>query len=64
MSFYRENYCLQRAPVFLCFYVFTAGIMHVTSCKYYHYITCFDLKGSRDLCKCLSTQKIRNLGWG
>lgn len=31
VSSYREKYCLQRAPVFLCFYVFTAGIMHVTS---------------------------------
>ncbi|KAG8215978.1 hypothetical protein J3R82DRAFT_7961 [Butyriboletus roseoflavus] len=31
VTFYREKYCLQRAPVFLSFYVFTAGIMHVTS---------------------------------
>lgn len=31
VSSYREKYCLQRAPVFLCFYIFTAGIMHVTS---------------------------------
>lgn len=30
-SFYREKYCLQRAPMFLCFYLFTAGIMHITS---------------------------------
>ncbi|KAH7882909.1 fungal-specific transcription factor domain-containing protein [Phlebopus sp. FC_14] len=35
VSFYRESYCLQRAPVFLCFYVFTAGIMHVTSLSIY-----------------------------
>ncbi|KIJ59890.1 hypothetical protein HYDPIDRAFT_99795, partial [Hydnomerulius pinastri MD-312] len=34
-SFYREKYCLQRAPVFLCFYVFTAGVMHVTSLSIY-----------------------------
>lgn len=31
VSFYREKYCLQRAPMFLCFYVFTAGIMHITN---------------------------------
>lgn len=30
-SYFREKYCLQRAPMFLCFYVFTAAIMHVTS---------------------------------
>ena len=34
VTFYRERYCLQRAPVFLCFYVFTAAIMHVTSHEY------------------------------
>lgn len=33
VTFYREKYCLQRAPVFLVFYVFTAAIMHVTSCE-------------------------------
>lgn len=33
VTFYREKYCLQRAPVFLCFYVFTAAIMHVTTRK-------------------------------
>ncbi|KAG1752093.1 fungal-specific transcription factor domain-containing protein [Suillus lakei] len=32
---YRDKYCLQRAPVFLCFYIFTAGIMHVTSLSIY-----------------------------
>lgn len=35
VSSYREKYCLQRAPVFLCFYIFTAGIMHVTSLSIY-----------------------------
>jgi len=35
VTFYREKYCLQRAPVFLCFYVFTAAIMHVTSLSVY-----------------------------
>lgn len=28
---YKENYCIKRAPVFLSYYVFTAGIMHVTT---------------------------------
>ncbi|KAI6041549.1 fungal-specific transcription factor domain-containing protein [Pisolithus marmoratus] len=31
VSFYGEKYCLQRAPMFLCFYVFSAGIMHITN---------------------------------
>lgn len=29
--FYRDRYCLQRAPMFLCFYVFSASIMHTTN---------------------------------
>jgi hypothetical protein len=34
VTFYREKYCIQRAPVFLCFYAFTAAITHVTTRKY------------------------------
>jgi hypothetical protein len=30
-SIFMENHCLARSPVFLCYYVFTAGIMHVTT---------------------------------
>jgi hypothetical protein len=32
VSQYAENHCLKRSAVFLCYYVFSAGIMHVTSC--------------------------------
>ncbi|KAG6380094.1 hypothetical protein JVT61DRAFT_8179 [Boletus reticuloceps] len=35
VTLYREKYCLQRAPAFLIFYVFTAAIMHVTSLSVY-----------------------------
>ncbi|TFY71776.1 hypothetical protein EVG20_g1228 [Dentipellis fragilis] len=28
---YREHYCIKRASVFLSFYIFTAGIMHVNT---------------------------------
>lgn len=31
VSVYLENYCLKRSPVFLCYYIFTASIMHVTT---------------------------------
>jgi len=31
VTLYYENYCLKRCAVFLCYYVFTASIMHVTS---------------------------------
>lgn len=32
-SCYAENYCLSRSSAFLCYYVFTASVMHVISCK-------------------------------
>lgn len=34
VSVYMENYCLKRCAVFLCYYIFTASIMHVTTRKF------------------------------
>ena len=31
VAVYTENHCPRRASVFLCFYVFTAAIMHVSA---------------------------------
>ena len=31
VAVYTENHCPRRASVFLCFYVFTAAIMHVST---------------------------------
>ncbi|KAI0080455.1 hypothetical protein K474DRAFT_1637713 [Panus rudis PR-1116 ss-1] len=35
VSVYVELHCIRRAPVFLCFYIFTAAIMHVSTLKTY-----------------------------
>jgi hypothetical protein len=34
-SSYSDNYCLSRSAVFLCYYVFTASVMHVISLSKY-----------------------------
>ncbi|KIJ16298.1 hypothetical protein PAXINDRAFT_98785 [Paxillus involutus ATCC 200175] len=59
VSFYRENYCLQRAPVFLCFYVFTAGIMHVTSLSTYPN----DPQARKGLTKCIDALHDMEVVW-
>ncbi|KAF8839695.1 hypothetical protein BDN67DRAFT_905011 [Paxillus ammoniavirescens] len=56
---YRENYCLQRAPVFLCFYVFTAGIMHVTSLSTYPN----DPQARKGLTKCMDALHDMEVVW-
>ncbi|KAF9030317.1 hypothetical protein BDZ89DRAFT_985448 [Hymenopellis radicata] len=35
-TLYMENYPLNGGPVFLCYYIFTASIMHVASMSAYH----------------------------
>ncbi|KZT22933.1 hypothetical protein NEOLEDRAFT_1070364 [Neolentinus lepideus HHB14362 ss-1] len=35
VSVYLQNYCIKRSSVFLCYYVFTASIMHVTTLTAY-----------------------------
>lgn len=34
VSVYCEHFCISRASVFLCYYVFTAAIMHVATRKF------------------------------
>lgn len=31
-SVFSETFCLRRAPALFCYYLFSAAIMHVTSC--------------------------------
>ncbi|KIK93663.1 hypothetical protein PAXRUDRAFT_144589 [Paxillus rubicundulus Ve08.2h10] len=59
VSFYSEKYCLQRAPVFLCFYVFTAGIMHVTSLSTYPN----DPQTRKGLIKCMDALHDMEVVW-
>lgn len=33
-TLYSETYSLKGAPVFMCYYIFTASVMHVTSSAY------------------------------
>ncbi|EPQ51953.1 hypothetical protein GLOTRDRAFT_65551 [Gloeophyllum trabeum ATCC 11539] len=35
VSVYLTNYCIKRSSVFLCYYIFTASIMHVTTLTAY-----------------------------
>ncbi|KAH7929237.1 hypothetical protein BV22DRAFT_1029679 [Leucogyrophana mollusca] len=59
VSVYRDKYCLQRAPVFLCFYVFTAGIMHVTSLSIYP----SDPQARMGLIKCMDALQEMEVVW-
>ncbi|KAH7911436.1 fungal-specific transcription factor domain-containing protein [Hygrophoropsis aurantiaca] len=59
VSVYREKYCLQRAPVFLCFYVFTAGITHVTSLSMY----ANDPQARLGLLKCIDALQDMEVVW-
>ncbi|THH11444.1 hypothetical protein EW146_g8047 [Bondarzewia mesenterica] len=35
VEMYKDHFCIKRAPVFLSYYVFTAGLMHVTTLNSY-----------------------------
>ncbi|KAI6002044.1 fungal-specific transcription factor domain-containing protein [Pisolithus albus] len=58
-SFYREKYCLQRAPMFLCFYLFTAGIMHITSLS----LCPDDPQAQLGLSKCMQALEDMEIVW-
>ncbi|KAL4071784.1 fungal-specific transcription factor domain-containing protein [Scleroderma citrinum] len=59
VSFYCERYCLQRAPMFLCFYVFTAGIMHITSLS----ICLDDPQAQLGLSRCMEALEDMEIVW-
>ncbi|KAF9242277.1 fungal-specific transcription factor domain-containing protein [Melanogaster broomeanus] len=59
VTFYREKYSLQRAPVFLCFYVFTAAIMHVTNLATYPN----DPQARMGLTKCMNALQDMEVVW-
>ncbi|KAF8452405.1 fungal-specific transcription factor domain-containing protein [Boletus edulis BED1] len=59
VTLYREKYCLQRAPVFLIFYVFTAAIMHVTSLS----VCPDDPQARMGLAKCMDALQDMDAVW-
>ncbi|KAG6336398.1 hypothetical protein ID866_2692 [Astraeus odoratus] len=59
VSFYREKYCLQRAPMFLCFYAFTAGIMHITNLS----LCPNDPQASLGLTRCIEALEDMEIVW-
>ncbi|KLO15521.1 hypothetical protein SCHPADRAFT_259949 [Schizopora paradoxa] len=59
ISTYADNYCLKRAPVFLSYYIFTAGIMHLTTLT----IAPSDPQASVGLAKCLDCLRKVEVVW-
>ncbi|KZT01624.1 uncharacterized protein LAESUDRAFT_663600 [Laetiporus sulphureus 93-53] len=60
VSVYVENYTAKRAPVYLCYYVFTAAIMHVATLMSYP----DDTQGRLGLNKCMDVLKQMRILWG
>ncbi|KAH9937840.1 fungal-specific transcription factor domain-containing protein [Epithele typhae] len=59
VTIYCEYRCPKRAPVFLCYYVFTAAIMHVASLRTYP----DDPQASRGLDKCMEILQRMSIIW-
>ncbi|KAF5369399.1 hypothetical protein D9758_002493 [Tetrapyrgos nigripes] len=58
-SLYMERYSLDCCPVFLCYYVFTAGLMHVTTVSTFPK----DPQGRLGFQKCLDLLKAMGIVW-
>ncbi|KAG7451574.1 uncharacterized protein BT62DRAFT_942573 [Guyanagaster necrorhizus] len=58
-TLYKETYSLKGCPVFLCYYVFTASIMHVTSMSGYP----GDPQARLRLLKCMEVLKAMAVLW-
>jgi hypothetical protein len=59
VSCYSDNYCLSRSAIFLCYYVFTASIMHVISLSKYP----SDPQARVGLRKCMEALKNMEVVW-
>jgi len=59
VSCYSDNYCLSRSAVFLCYYVFTASVMHVISLSKYP----SDPQARVGLTKCMEALKNMEVVW-
>ncbi|PCH37572.1 hypothetical protein WOLCODRAFT_84184 [Wolfiporia cocos MD-104 SS10] len=60
VSVYMENYTAKRAPVYLCYYVFTAAIMHVATLMTYS----DDAQARVGLNRCMDVLKRMRILWG
>ncbi|KAK0469332.1 fungal-specific transcription factor domain-containing protein [Desarmillaria tabescens] len=58
-TLYKETYSLRGCPVFLCYYVFTASIMHVTSAS----VSPGDPQARLRLSKCMEVLKAMAVLW-
>ncbi|KAJ7443938.1 fungal-specific transcription factor domain-containing protein [Mycena galericulata] len=56
---YSETYTLKHCPVFLCYYIFTAGIMHVTCLSVYP----TDPQARMGLTKCMDALREMEIVW-
>ncbi|KAL5478360.1 hypothetical protein ACEPAI_2544 [Sanghuangporus weigelae] len=59
VSIYQEHFCLKRCPVFLSYYIFTAGIMHMTTMA----TNPNDPQASIGLNKCMEVLKRIEIVW-
>ncbi|KAL4247550.1 hypothetical protein ABKN59_007339 [Abortiporus biennis] len=59
VSVYVENHCIRRASVFLCYYIFTAAIMHVATLTMYP----SDPQASIGLHKCMDALHLMQNVW-
>ncbi|KAI0037058.1 fungal-specific transcription factor domain-containing protein, partial [Vararia minispora EC-137] len=59
VSLYQEHYCLRRGPVFLCYYIFTAAIMHVITLNAYP----DDPQARRGLTSCMHVLRLLDTVW-
>ncbi|KAI0305366.1 fungal-specific transcription factor domain-containing protein [Multifurca ochricompacta] len=56
---FKEHFCVRRAPVFLSYYVFTAGIMHVTTLNAYPN----DPQARSGLVSCMDVLQRMSVAW-
>ncbi|KAF8470363.1 fungal-specific transcription factor domain-containing protein [Gautieria morchelliformis] len=56
---YKENFCLRRSPAFLTYYVFSAGIMHVTTLS----VRSVDVQAALGLQRCMDALETMNTIW-
>ncbi|KIJ37097.1 hypothetical protein M422DRAFT_33953, partial [Sphaerobolus stellatus SS14] len=59
VGLYNENFCLRRAPAFLTYYVFSAGIMHLTSLS----VQPGDVQAGNGLKECMDALQTMSVLW-
>ncbi|EJD52017.1 hypothetical protein AURDEDRAFT_158861 [Auricularia subglabra TFB-10046 SS5] len=59
LAVYNENFCLKRSAAFLSYYIFSAGIMHVTTLT----MRPSNIQASLGLQQCMDSLKAMNILW-